>query len=137
MVNETGKRGETLALVLFTAPYGNQYADHLCHIADKALEKGYSVEIFLYGDAVHSSLTGQRPKNLFNVGEALAQLADRGATIYSCLICAIARGCIKDYDEAKKAYNSTITLPFIKYVTVQGFVSMIKKADRLMMFGSS
>ena len=136
MVAEAGKK-ETLALVLFSAPYGNQHANHVCNIADRALGKGYNVEIFLYGDAVHAYLTEQKPKNFVNIGEALARLADRGATVYSCLICAIARGYIRDYDEVRKVYNSPITPPFVKYVTVQGFVNMIKKADRIMMFGSS
>jgi sulfur relay (sulfurtransferase) complex TusBCD TusD component (DsrE family) len=136
MVAETGLK-PTLALVLFSAPYGNQYADHMCHIAERAIEKGYSVEIFLYGDAIHSHLIEQKPKNFFNIGEALARLADKGANIYSCLICAIARGYMRDFDEAKKVYNSPITLPCVKFVTVQGFVSMIKRANKLMMFGSS
>jgi len=136
MVAEARKKG-TLALVLFSAPYGNQYANHVCNIADRALGMGYNVEIFLYGDAVHAHLTEQKPKNFVNIGETLARLADRGAAVYSCLICAIARGYIRDYDEGRKVYNSPITPPFVKYVTVQGFVNMIKKADRIMMFGSS
>jgi sulfur relay (sulfurtransferase) complex TusBCD TusD component (DsrE family) len=136
MVAEKGFKPK-LALVLFSAPYGNQYADHMCRVAVRALEKGYSLEIFLYGDAIHSHLIEQKPKNFFNVGEALMRLADMGATIYSCLICAIARGYIREFDEAKKVYNSPITLPCVKFVTVQGFVSMLKGVDRLMMFGSS
>ena len=128
---------KTLALVLFTAPYGNQYADHMCRVAKKALEKGFAVDIFLYGDAVHTHLVGQKPKNFLNVGDELVKLAEMGANVMSCLICAIARGYIGEYNEVAKSYDSQITLPHVKFVTVQGFVAMIKRADRILMFGSS
>lgn len=130
-------RRKTLALVLFTAPYGNQYADHMCRVAKRALEKGFAVDIFLYGDAVHAHLVGQRPKNFLNIGDELVRLAEMGANVMSCLICAIARGYIKEYNEAAKSYESQVTLPHVKFVTVQGFVAMIKRADRILMFGSS
>jgi sulfur relay (sulfurtransferase) complex TusBCD TusD component (DsrE family) len=128
---------KTLALVLFTAPYGNQYADHMCRVAKKALELGFAVDIFLYGDAVHTHLVGQKPKNFLNVGDELVQLMEMGANVMSCLICAIARGYIGEYNDVTKSYDSQITLPHVKFVTVQGFVAMIKRADRILMFGSS
>jgi sulfur relay (sulfurtransferase) complex TusBCD TusD component (DsrE family) len=134
---EASERKKTLALVLFTAPYGNQYADHMCRVARRALEKGFAVDIFLYGDAVHTHLVGQKPKNFLNIGDELVKLAEMGANVLSCLICAIARGYIGEYNEVAKIYNSQITLPHVKFVTVQGFVAMIKRADKMLMFGSS
>ena len=65
---------KTLGIMLFTSPYGSQDADHVCRIAERALNMGYGVHIFLYGDGVHAQLAGQDPKMFYNVGAALERI---------------------------------------------------------------
>ena len=110
----------------------------MCRIAEKAIEKGYGVEIFLYGDGVHAQMTNQAPKNFLNVGQALMRLAERGAVIKSCLICSIARGYIEgEFDESRGKYPSSKALDVVEFCTIYGFIDMIRKADKLLTFGSS
>lgn len=130
--------GKMLALMLFTGPYGSQYADHMCHVAERALDKGYHVEIFLYGDGVHSQLKGQNPKAFFNVGDALTKLAERGAVIKSCQRCSGARGYIEgEFSEKEGRYPSSKAIDAVKIYSLYGFVDMISRADRLLTFGSA
>ena len=78
MVEQKNDTKKTLSIMLFTGPYGSQDADHMCRIAEKALDKGYGVQIFLYGDGVHAQMKGQAPKMFYNVGEALDRIAEKG-----------------------------------------------------------
>jgi len=135
MVSRSGK---TIALMLFSAPFGSQCADHMCRIAERALDKGYDVEVFLYGDSVHAQMNEQRPKTFFPVGDALKGLIDRGAAVYSCEICSIARGYIKgELKDGKKDYSSTKVIEGIRFCSIYGFVEMLGRADRVLSFGGS
>ena len=125
-------------MMLFTGPYGHQDADHMCRIAEKALDKGYNVEIFLYGDGVHAQLKDQAPKMFFNVGEALNRLAKKGAVIKSCVRCSMARGYVdNEFDESQDRYPSSKSSDAVKIYSLYGFINMIKNADKLLTFGSS
>ena len=130
-----GKR--TLAMMLFSGPYGSQGADHLCRIAERALDKGYRVEIFLYGEGVHAQLDGQAPKVFFNVGQALKMLADKGAVIKSCVRCSQARGYVDgEFLEGEDRYPSEKTMDEVKIYSLYGFIDMIKNGDRVIAMGS-
>jgi sulfur relay (sulfurtransferase) complex TusBCD TusD component (DsrE family) len=61
-------------------------------LADAALNKGYGVNLFGYGEGVLSIKKGQAPKRFPNIGEELAALMDRGLKIAVCETCAFARG---------------------------------------------
>jgi tRNA 2-thiouridine synthesizing protein D len=136
-VVEDGDNKKTLALMLFSGPYGSQDADHLCKIASKALDKGYGVNIFLYGDGVHAQLQDQAPKVFLNIGEELTKLAERGAVIKSCVRCSQARGYVDaEFDEEKDRYPSSKSLDAVNIYSLYGFISMIQKADKLITFGS-
>jgi tRNA 2-thiouridine synthesizing protein D len=125
-------------LMLFSGPYGSQYADHMYRIAKKALDKGYRVEIFLYGDGVHSQLKGQNPKMFFNIGEALIELTAKGAIIKSCQRCSGARGYIEgEFDEKLDRYPSSKAIDAVKIYSLYGFVDMIDRTDRQLTFGSA
>lgn len=130
--------GMTLAIMLFSAPFSSQYADHMCRLAEKALEKGYKVEIFLYGDAVHAQMSDQRPKTFFPVGDAIRRLMEKGAEVYSCEICSIARGYIKgEMKDGKKDSSSTKVIDGIRFCSIYGFVEMLGRADKVLSFGGS
>jgi tRNA 2-thiouridine synthesizing protein D len=131
-------RKKTVAMMLFSAPFSSQYADHMCHMAEKALEKGYNVEIFLYGDAVHAQMSEQRPKTFFPVGDAVRRLIEKGVAVYSCEICSIARGYIKgELKDGKKDYSSTKVIEGIRFCSIYGFVEMLGRADKVLSFGGS
>jgi len=138
MVDEAGANKKILAMMLFSGPYGSQEADHMCRIADKALDKGYGVQIFLYGDGVHAQMEGQAPKVFFNVGEAFTKLVEKGAVIKSCVRCSQARGYIDgEFDEEQDRYPSSRSLDAVKIYSMYGFIDMIKKGDRVITFGGS
>jgi sulfur relay (sulfurtransferase) complex TusBCD TusD component (DsrE family) len=127
---------KTLAIMLASAPFGNQYADHMCRIALKALEKGHAVEIFLYGDAVHAQMNKQSPKLFFPVGAKIEELIQEGAKVYSCEICSVARGYISGQltPDGKKDYSSTKVAEGVQFTTIFGFVEMLAKADKVISF---
>ena len=138
MVEEIEKQKKTLSIMLFTGPYGSQDADHMCRIAKRAIDKGYLVQIFLYGDGVHAQMTGQAPKMFFNIGEALNQLVAAGAVIKSCVRCSTARGYIDgEFNESLDRYPSKKALDAVKIYSLYGFIDMIKTGDKLITFGSS
>jgi sulfur relay (sulfurtransferase) complex TusBCD TusD component (DsrE family) len=129
---------KTLGIMIMSAPFGNQYADHMCRIISRALDKGYRVEIFLYGDSVHAQMNEQRPKTFYPVGSVLKELIDRGAVVYSCEICSIARGYIKgELKDGKKDYTSTKVTEGVQFTTIFGFAEMLARADKVICFGGS
>jgi len=138
MVDEIIKEKKVLSLMLFSGPYGSQDADHMCRIAEKALEKGYGVEIFLYGDGVHAQMKDQAPKMFYNVGEALVRIAEKGGVIKSCVRCSTARGYVNnEFDETSDRYPSDKAMDAVKIYSLYGFISMIKSSDKLLTFGSA
>jgi tRNA 2-thiouridine synthesizing protein D len=135
MVEETKK---TVGMMIIAPPFGKQCADHMCRLAERALEMGYNVEIFLYGDSVHAQMNEQSPMIFYPVGEALERIMKKGASVYSCEICSIARGYIKgQLKDGKKDYSSTKVLEGIQFTTIYGFVDMLEKADIVLSFGGS
>ena len=136
MVDEDRKK--VLAMMLFSGPYGRQDANQMCRIAEKALKKGYGVRIFLYGDGVHAQMKGQAPKVFYNVGEALTSLVERGAVVKSCVRCSQARGYVDgEFDEKNDRYPSGKALDAVKIYSLYGFIDMLRKADRVITFGSA
>jgi tRNA 2-thiouridine synthesizing protein D len=136
--DKTEQKKKMLSLMLFTSPYGTQYADHMCRIAEKAIDKGYGVQIFLYGDGVHAQMKDQGPKMFFNVGECLERLVQKGAVIKSCVRCSTARGYVEgEFDEDQDRYPSSKSIDEIKIYSLYGFIDMIKTGDRILTFGSA
>lgn len=129
---------KTLGVMIISPPFGNQYADHMCRLVSRALDKGYRVEIFLYGDSVHAQMNAQRPKTFYPVGKMLKELIDRGAVVYSCEICSIARGYISgELKDGKKDYSSTKVIEGVQFTTIFGFAEMLNRADKVVCFGGS
>lgn len=138
MVEEAKDKKKTLSMMLFSGPYGSQDADYMCRIGESALDMGYGVQIFLYGDGVNAQLTNQNPKVFFNVGKALEKLVEKGAIVKSCVRCSQARGYVEgEFDESQDRYPSSKAIPAIKIYSLYGFIDMLKKGDKLLTFGSS
>ncbi len=127
-------------MMLFSGSYGSQDAEYMCRIAEKAIDMGYDVQIFLYGDGVNAQLTDQAPKMFYNVGNALERLTEKGAIIKSCVRCSQARGYLdkdSEFDESQDRYPSSKTIDAVKIYSLYGFIDMIKKGDQILTFGSS
>jgi len=128
----------TLTCMLFSGPYGSQDADIMARIAERALDMGYGVTLFLYGDVVHAQMAGQNPKAFFNVGEALERIAGKGGDIKSCVRCSEARGYLDGgYDEDNDRYVSSKSMDAVRIYSLYGFIDMIKEARCILTFGST
>jgi tRNA 2-thiouridine synthesizing protein D len=136
--DEASAKKKTLSMMLFTGPYGSQNADHMCRIAEKALDMGYGVQIFLYGDGVHAQMKGQAPKMFYNVGEALKKIVQKGAIVKSCVRCSTARGYVdSEFDEEQDRYPSPKAIDEVKIYSLYGYIDMIKTGDKLLTFGGA
>ena len=98
-----------LGILFFDGPYQKQASETVCKIARAALDKGHSVRIFCYMDAVNAVLEKQKKiDGIFNIEEGFREILSKGATIRLCNICLLVRGtmknCIKkDAGDIKKA----------------------------------
>ena len=61
-------------------------------LAQAALEKGYGVRIFGYGEAVTLIKDGQDPKRFPNVGKETKDMLEKGLEVVVCETCCKARG---------------------------------------------
>jgi tRNA 2-thiouridine synthesizing protein D len=61
-------------------------------LAQAALDKGYGVRIFGYGEAVTLIKNGQDPKRFPNVGKETKEMLAKGLEIVVCETCCKARG---------------------------------------------
>jgi sulfur relay (sulfurtransferase) complex TusBCD TusD component (DsrE family) len=85
-------------------------------LARAALEKGYNVRIFGYGEGITPILEGQDPKRFPNVGKELTEISEKGATIVVCETCCVARG-IHRGDEVKGSKIGSLTNDLSKFVS--------------------
>jgi tRNA 2-thiouridine synthesizing protein D len=61
-------------------------------LAQAALDKGYGVRIFGYGEAVTLIKNGQDPKRFPNVGKETKEMLEKGLEVVVCETCCKARG---------------------------------------------
>ena len=61
-------------------------------LAKAAIERGYNVNMFGYGEGVTAVKKGQKPKRFPNIGDELDELARKGVKIAICETCFAARG---------------------------------------------
>jgi tRNA 2-thiouridine synthesizing protein D len=83
-----------LLLILCETPFQSENVDHAIQIAEKALEKGHEVSIFLFMDGVYNMIKTQNGNhfNLQTVSSQLQRLLARGAEITCCRLCKELRG---------------------------------------------
>ena len=118
-------------------PYTSQCTDIACELAQRALEKGYRVNLFLYIDGVHVPKKGQRTLRFPNVENRLKKLVPKGLSIKACVRCASARG----YVEGEVPELETDTFPTTQYVEgasiteIYAFPAWIKESDKLISLG--
>ena len=84
-------------------------------LSKAALDKGYNVRLFGYGEGITIIKEGQDPKRFPNVGKELGQLAQRGMTIVVCQTCCAARG-VHRGEEIKGSKIGSLTNDLSKFV---------------------
>lgn len=84
--------GKELTILLKSGPMMSMEPNTAIKLANAALDKGYGVNIFCYGEGVLSIKKGQAPKRFPNVGKELTELVRRGAKLAICETCSTARG---------------------------------------------
>lgn len=83
---------KTMTIQIRSGTMMNMDANVMVKLAEAALDKGYGVRIFGYGEGIMIIKKGQEPKRFPNVGEMLGRLADKGAQVAVCETCSYARG---------------------------------------------
>jgi len=120
-----------LLLTLWRGPYASQYADIMWQIADRAVDMGYEVDVFLYMDGVHAMKTLQGPKKFPNVGEHLTRLAKRGIDIVACSRCSTARGYVEGEADEKGVYPSSQRVEGVRIMSLYKLPELAKRNERL------
>jgi len=85
-------------------------------LAKAALEKGYKVHMFGYGEGVTAVKKGQKPKRFPNVGEELEAAIKEGVTTAICETCYAARG-FERGEEISGAKVGSLTNDLFKFVS--------------------
>lgn len=127
---------KTLTIYLLTGPYTSQCTDIALDIAEKALNKGYKANLFLYMDAVHVPKKGQKTLRFPKVEERLRKLISIGLRVKACVRCASARGYVEGEQD-----KETGTFPTTQYVngasitSIYDFSDWIKESDKVITLG--
>ncbi len=104
-----------LTILLMSGPMKSMEPNAALKLANAALDKGYGVNIFCYGEGVLSIKEGQAPKRFPNVGKEIAALAERGARIAVCETCSIARG-LHPGQEIEGTKIGSLTKDFVEFL---------------------
>lgn len=85
-------------------------------LAKAAIERGYNVNMFGYGEGVTAAKKGQKPKRFPNIGEELDELARKGVKIAICETCFAARG-FERGEEIDGVKVGSLTNDLMKFVS--------------------
>jgi sulfur relay (sulfurtransferase) complex TusBCD TusD component (DsrE family) len=106
-------------------------------VALRALEKGHSVEIFLYGDAVHAQMSAKVPNDFYLVRTKISELIGRGARVYSFQFSSMERsnGAGEITSEGGEDNTPTKVLEGVPIISMTVFVEKLARADKAISFG--
>jgi tRNA 2-thiouridine synthesizing protein D len=85
-------------------------------LAKTALDKGYKVHLFGYGEGVTAVKKGQNPKRFPNVGRELEEIIKEGASVAICETCFAARG-FERGEEIQGAKVGSLTNDLFRFVS--------------------
>lgn len=107
---------KTLLIHLRSGSMMNMDSNVAVKLARAALDKGYNVRMFGYGEGITVIKEGQDPKRFPNVGKELAELVGKGLTVVVCETCCAARG-IHRGEEVKGTKIGSLTNDLSKFVS--------------------
>ena len=98
-----------IGILFFAGPYQAQAPETVCKLANAALDKGHSVRIFCYMDAVNAVLRNQKKiEGIYNVEEGFREILAKGAIIRLCNLCLLVRGTVKNCLDRKECNDADI-----------------------------
>jgi tRNA 2-thiouridine synthesizing protein D len=106
---------KTMVIQLRTGSMMSMDSNVAVKLARAALERGYNVRMFEYGEGITVIKEGQDPKRFPNVGKELTELVDKGLTVVACETCSVARG-IHRGEEVKGTKIGSLTNDFSKFI---------------------
>jgi sulfur relay (sulfurtransferase) complex TusBCD TusD component (DsrE family) len=106
---------KTMTIQVRTGTMMNMDTNVAIKLAEAALEKGYGVRIFGYGEGVTTIKEGQDPKRFPNVGKEAQGLVKKGLEIVVCETCCKARG-IKRGEEIEGTKIGSLTNDLSRFV---------------------
>jgi sulfur relay (sulfurtransferase) complex TusBCD TusD component (DsrE family) len=121
---------KTLTILLLTSPFSAQYADFAFKIAERALNKGYHVNLFLYSEGVHVPRKGQA-----SIQKQLMELIDKGLKVKVCVGCALARGYVNGDSNSTNGYRTDQYVQGVAITSLFDFSDWIMESDRVLSFG--
>jgi tRNA 2-thiouridine synthesizing protein D len=107
---------KTLTIMWRTGSMMAMDANVAVKLAKAALEKGYKVHMFGYGEGVTAVKKGQNPKRFPNVGKELEEVFGQGAVAAVCETCYAARG-FERGEEIQGAKVGSLTNDLFKFVS--------------------
>ena len=107
---------KTLTILFRTGSMMAMDSNVAVKLAKAAIEKGYRVHMFGYGEGVTAVKKGQKPKRFPNVGEELAEIQSKGATTAVCETCFAARG-FERGEEIEGAKVGSLTNDLFRFVS--------------------
>jgi len=107
---------KTLTILFRTGSMMAMDANVAVKLAKAALDKGYLVHLFGYGEGVTAVKKGQKPKRFPNVGDELQEAQTQGATTAVCETCFAARG-LERGEEIEGAKVGSLTNDLFKFLS--------------------
>lgn len=104
-----------LTILLMTGPMMSMEPNTALKLAEAAINKGYNVNLFCYGEGVLAIKKGQAPKRFPNIGTELGNLADRGVKVAVCETCSTARG-LHHGEEIEGTKIGSLTKDFVEFL---------------------
>lgn len=114
-----------LTILLLSGSMMSMEGNVATKLAEAAFDKGYKVNLFLFGEAITAAKTEQAPKRFPNLGGDLEKLIGRGLKISICGTCSEARG-LGQADMIKGAKIGSLT---------NDFSAFLEESDRLVTLG--
>lgn len=106
---------KTLTIHIRSGTMMNMDTNVMVKLAKAAIDKGYKVNVFGYGEGIMVIKEGQDPKRFPNVGKELDELAKKGATFVVCETCCMARG-VRRGEEIKTTKIGSLTNDLSRFV---------------------
>ncbi|MCG7841554.1 MAG: DsrE family protein [Methanomassiliicoccales archaeon] len=107
---------KTMTIQVRTGTMMNMDTNVAVKLARAALDKGYGVRIFGYGEGVTLIKNGQDPKRFPNVGNETIELLGKGLEVVVCETCCKARGIVRG-EEIEGTKIGSLTNDLSRFVT--------------------
>jgi sulfur relay (sulfurtransferase) complex TusBCD TusD component (DsrE family) len=103
-----------LTIMLTTGAMMGTGAYKAARLAEAAMAKGHTVNLFCYGEGITALKRGQAPKRFANVSDMFSELMTKGLNVAACQTCLKARGYTAD-DLIEGAIFGGLSMQFIEY----------------------